>query len=56
LGQFDQVTEALQTIESRFGYEIDPGQLAAQPMYAEYARSPSFQQWKAGGDVPARVE
>jgi tetratricopeptide (TPR) repeat protein len=56
LGQFEQVTQALQTIETRFGYEINPDQLAAQPSYAEYARSEAFQQWKAGAAAPARIE
>ena len=56
LEQYEQVTEALRTIETRFGYEIDPDQLALQPMYAEYARSEAYQQWKGSAAAPARVE
>ncbi|MBW2233284.1 MAG: hypothetical protein JRH17_23120 [Deltaproteobacteria bacterium] len=56
LEQYEQVTEALRTIETRFGYEIDPDQLALQPMYAEYARSEAYQQWKGSAAAPARIE
>jgi tetratricopeptide (TPR) repeat protein len=56
LGRYADVTQALETIETRFGYEIDPDQLAAQPMYAEFARSESFRDWKAGRAMPAAHE
>jgi hypothetical protein len=49
--RYDDVTRTLKQIGDRFGREFSPEQFASEPMYAEYAKSESFQSWLGG--VPA---
>jgi hypothetical protein len=42
--QFDETTRLLKTMREKFGTEIDPEQL---PIYAEYVKSPAYQEYKA---------
>lgn len=42
--KYAEVTHALRLIDKRFG-GVDPSNIAAQPLFADYAQSESFQQW-----------
>jgi hypothetical protein len=54
-GRYGDVTDTLVLIGGRFG-GVDPNGLAAQPLYADYAKSKSFQEWSQSTEAPAAVQ